>query len=271
VALWLDQDQYRADHAALRSCSHEIEADCLRTLSNFPAHSLAEQVEVDLPDRTDSKYLLPIDLLPRLLAALTAEHTVLESATHRIFTYENTYFDTPDWDLYLRHHNGNLGRHKCRLRRYHETDTAYLEIKLKNNKLRTIKNRKPWLAREPATALQDQPPMQPSLYVNYRRITLWNRATSERLTLDFDLHYRRPGQENTVRLPHMFVAELKREGKVYGSRFVRRAKSYGYTPQSFSKYCIGVCLTDNGELKTNRFKPMLRRLDIENNNRGSRP
>lgn len=266
MALLLDQNQYRVDHAALRESAHAVEADCLPELQRFPGHSLLEQAEVDLPDRTDSKYLLPIRALPWLLDALNQEHTVLESEDHRIFTYENTYFDTPQWDLYMRHHNGKLNRHKCRYRRYRETDIAYLEIKFKSNKLRTVKNRMPWHDQEPTIALPEQERVQPSLYVNYRRITLWNRATSERLTLDWDLHFRRPGQQNTVRLPHLLIGELKREGKVYGSRFVRRAKSYGFTPKSFSKYCVGVCLTDDGTLKKNRFKPMLRRLDIDNNN-----
>ena len=103
-------------------------------------------------------------------------------------------------------------------------------------------------------------PAGPSLYVNYRRISLWNRCSDERLTLDFDLHFRRPQRSRVVRLPDVFVAELKREGKVYGSRFVRRAKDFGYTPLSLSKYCIGVCLTDDGELKRNRFKPLLGKL-----------
>jgi len=265
LGLLLDQKRYRSDHAALRNHAHAVEADCLEAARQFDSHSLSEQLEVNLADRTDSKYLLPIRVLPRFLQGLSDEHTVLESVGHRIFTYENTYFDTPQWDLYLRHHNGNLSRHKCRFRRYHETDMSYLEIKLKSNKLRTIKNRIPWLAEEPLQALQDEAPVVPSLYVNYRRVTLWNHATSERLTLDYDIHFRRPSQEKIVRLADVFIAELKREGKVYGSKFVKTAKEYGYTPHSFSKYCIGVCLTDCGALKKNRFKPMLRRLSVHSN------
>ena len=126
--------------------------------------------------------------------------------------------------------------------------------------MRTIKNRILWQSEEPIEVLPNDVAVEPSLYVNYRRTTLWNRATDERLTLDYDLHYRRPQQQNTVRLAGIFVAELKREGKVYGSPFVRRAKDYGFTPVSFSKYCAGVCLTDSGELKQNRFKPMLKKL-----------
>lgn len=266
MGLLLDQKRYRTDHAALRNHAHAVEADCLDAARQFDSHSLSEQLEVNLADRTDSKYLLPIGVLPRFLQGLSQEYSVLESVGHRIFTYENTYFDTPQWDLYLHHHNGRLSRHKCRFRRYHETDMSYLEIKLKNNKLRTIKTRIPWHAEEPLHALPDEAPVEPSLYVNYRRVTLWNHAAGERLTLDYDIHYQRPGQQNIVRLADVFIAELKREGKVYGSHFVRRAKEYGFTPQSFSKYCVGVCLTDSGTLKKNKFKPMLRRLGYYSNN-----
>ncbi len=31
-------------------------------------------------------------------------------------------------------------------------------------------------------AWQDEKPVAPSLYVNYRRVTLWNHSSSERLT-----------------------------------------------------------------------------------------
>ena len=260
MALLLDQLRFRQAHADLRSQPHEVEADVQPQLEKFTDHSLAEQVAVDLPDRTDSKYLLPIALLPRFLREVREAHTVLEADGHRIFTYENTYFDTPDWGMYRDHHNGKLNRHKCRFRRYRETDLSYLEIKRKNNRNRTVKNRMPWHSEVPTTVLHDEPPVEPSLYVNYRRISLWNRATDERLTLDWDLCYRRPGNTEVKRLRHIFVAELKREGNVYGSPFVRKAKEYGYTPKAMSKYCVGVCLTAGSEVKINRFKPLLRTL-----------
>jgi hypothetical protein len=260
MTLVLDQARYRADHESLRARPHDIEADCHGALQQFPGHSLSEQVEVDLPDRTDSKYLLPIRVLPRFLEALSGDHSILTEAGHRVFTYQNTYFDTPGWDLYLQHHNGKRNRHKCRFRRYHETDISYLEIKLKSNKRRTIKERMPCTADEMGASVSVDLVVEPRLYVNYRRITLWNRGTGERLTLDFDLHFSRPLQGQLARLGGVFIAELKREGKVYGSTFVRRAKDYGYTPLPLSKYCVGVCLTDSGELKKNRFKPLLRKL-----------
>ena len=257
--LALDPERYRSDHAQLRSHTHAVEADCLAVLRGFRSHSLSEQSAVDLPDRIDTKYVMPIRLLLPLLQASVAEHTVLQSVGQRIFTYENTYFDTPGWDLYLNHHNGKLSRHKYRFRRYHETDVSYLEMKLKNNKRRTVKTRLTLHRGQPAADLAETAVVA-RLYVNYRRITLWNRLTDSRVTLDYDLCFRRPHQAKTVRLEDVFIAEHKRQGNAYNSTFYRLVKGYGYLPQSFSKYCIGVCLTDEGALKHNRFKPVLRKL-----------
>ncbi|MCX2982744.1 polyphosphate polymerase domain-containing protein [Halieaceae bacterium IMCC14734] len=261
MPLLLDSARFQNAHKNLRVHTHPVERDAITQLSSFASHSLDEQQVVDLPDRTDSKYLLPIAILPRFLREVCADHTVLEARGHRIFTYENTYFDTPEWGMYRSHHNGKLNRYKCRFRRYRETDLSYLEIKQKNNRNRTVKNRMPWNSDEPTTVLSDEPTVEPSLYVNYRRTSLWNRATDERLTLDWDLCYRRPGKTRVERLQQVFIAELKRDGNVYGSPFVRRAKAYGYSPKSMSKYCVGVCMTAADEVKTNRFKPLLRSLD----------
>jgi hypothetical protein len=261
MQLRLDQTQYRSDHGGLRSKGHEIEATCTALLNQFSAHNLEEQAAVNLADRTDSKFLLPVRVLPRFLNALNADYTILQESGHRVFTYENTYFDTPDWDLYMQHHNGKLNRHKFRLRRYHETDISYFEKKFKTNKDRTVKERINCADAGPIEVVLEEALVKPSLYVNYRRLTLWNRTVNERLTLDYDLCYRRPEQNKVVRLNTLLIAELKRFGKANGSPFVKSAKDHGFTPQTFSKYCIGVCLTDNGSLKRNRFKSILSKVE----------
>ena len=130
-------------------------------------------------------------------------------------------------------------RYKCRFRRYRETDLSYLEQKLKSNKKRTIKDRVLWPDDVEAEELAVDKMIEPCLFNNYRRMSFWNRVTNERMTVDFDLNYRRPGQEKSVRLDRLFIVELKRFGKIYGSRFVRLAKEYGSTPKSISKFCLG--------------------------------
>jgi hypothetical protein len=57
------------------------------------------------------------------------------------FTYENTYFDTDYFLFYHQHHNEKRKRFKVRFRKYSSTDESFFEIKIKNNKNRTIKKR----------------------------------------------------------------------------------------------------------------------------------
>jgi len=257
MQLKLEQAQYRSDHGELRSGDHHIEKSCTAVVSQFAAHNLKEQSTITLADRTDSKFLLPVRVLPRFLGALNSDYTILEESGHRVFTYENTYFDTPAWDLYLQHQNGKMNRHKFRLRRYHETDISYFEKKFKTNKNRTVKERISCAEDRSSDIRVEEDSVKPSLYVNYRRLTLWNHAANERLTLDYDLCYRRPEKTKVARLDGLLIAELKRHGKANGSPFVKTAKDFGFSPQTFSKYCTGVCLTDNGSLKNNRFKSTL--------------
>jgi hypothetical protein len=254
MQLKLEQTQYRSDHSELRSKAHDIEKSCALMVSQFCAHTLKEQSAITLADRTDSKFLLPVRVLPRFLNALNSDYTILEEAGYRLFTYENTYFDTPAWDFYLQHHNGKLNRHKFRFRRYHETDISYFEKKIKTNKDRTVKERVSCTESSSSHMAIEEEFVKPSLYVNYRRLTLWNHADNERLTLDYDLCYRRPEKTRVARLEGLLIAELKRHGKANHSPFVKTAKDRGFSPETFSKYCAGVCLTDSGLLKSNRFK-----------------
>ena len=238
MQLQLNQRQYRLDHGKLRAQRHTLEDICMGLAREFDTHSLQQQEVVNLADRTDSKFLLPVRVLPRFLEALNTDYTILEEAGHRMFTYENTYFDTPSWDLYLQHHNGKLNREKFRLRRYLETEISYFERKFKTNKNRTVKARVPCHMSDYAVGDIADASLRPCLYVNYRRLTLWNHTVNERLTLDYDLHYCRPTESSGVNLDKLLIAELKSFGKARASPFVKRAKEHGFAPQSFSKYCM---------------------------------
>jgi VTC domain len=259
---------YRREHAQLRLEPHPIEASCAKLLQAFDCHGLADRGEDMLGNRTDAKYLMPAVVLEAFLEALRDDFNVLEIDGARVFTYENTYFDTPGLALYQAHHNGRRNRRKCRLRRYRETDTSFLEYKLKVNETRTIKQRIAWEDEHARAAIEQwrrahlatEEALQPALHVNYRRVSLLNEANDDRLTVDYDLRFKRPGEERSQRLPDVFIAELKRPGKLYGSPFYRRAKSYGYLPQGVSKYCIGTCLVRGAGIKQNRFKPLLAQL-----------
>ncbi len=255
-------------HTHLLDESSAVMTNLSEVLSQFDTHKLDSPAENLMSDRRDAKYLLPMAVLPRFLKGLSPQFSLLEHGGSRCFTYENTYFDTPELTCYQQHHNGQLGRLKVRYRRYRESDTAFFDLKFKNNKRRTIKERLEWgHAQSDVCVDSDNFPTglksalwHQSLDGAYRRLSLWNADSEDRLTVDFDLCFQTPDENNRTHLPEFFVAELKRRGKLSGSDFFQRAKTYTYLPTDFSKYCVGILITRPHSHKYNNFKPLLRRL-----------
>ena len=95
MQLKLEQAQYRSDHGELRSGDHHIEKSCTAVVSQFSAHNLKEQSAVTLADRTDSKFLLPVRVLPRFLGALNSDYTILEESGHPVSYTHLTLPTTP--------------------------------------------------------------------------------------------------------------------------------------------------------------------------------
>lgn len=252
-----------------------------KSLSKFKSHGLDDLNAAKLMDRVDSKFILPIAFLPELLSQLKHHYSVLEINNNRISSYQNKYFDTPDMELYNNHHNGKLNRYKVRQRRYVDTNTEFLEVKLKNNKKRTIKNR---IMLSPHTSEEERcskfidqqislSPLTPnneslasenlsiSQQSGYKRIALANEAAAERLTLDFGLWYQGINAKNKVKLPGFFIAELKQKKKSKRSPFYQMMSANNIVPSAFSKYCIGCALLYKSSIKSNRFKPILSQIE----------
>jgi hypothetical protein len=250
-------------------------------LSLFHSHGLSDLDAANLMNRVDSKFVLPLSFLPDLLIQLKSNYSVLEINNSRVSSYHNQYFDTPEMALYHAHHNGKLNRYKVRRRRYVDTNTEFLEVKLKNNKKRTIKSRIKLSGQSNEYArcaqfIDEQ--MQKgvnNLDLNtlnlrnldisqqggYKRIALANEAQAERLTLDFDLWYQDRSGSNKVKLPEFFIAELKQNKKSKQSPFYQLMSANNIFPTAFSKYCIGCALLYKSSIKSNRFKPILSQLE----------
>lgn len=60
-------------------------------LSQFESHGLDEINNASLMQRVDTKYLLPISDLERVLMLIGPSYTVLEIDSSRLFSYRNTY------------------------------------------------------------------------------------------------------------------------------------------------------------------------------------
>ena len=250
-------------------------------LTHFEPISLAQMESVKLMNRIDTKYAVPLSLLPAILEAAMADYYVQEIDGKRIATYDTMYYDTESLDMYIRHHDRQLVRQKIRVRQYVDSRLTFLEIKRKNNKGLTKKKR----IVVPDFAITAETPsvlkhkrradeevtvesfintksryrwsdISPHLWTKFHRITLVNKAKTERLTIDMNLVWENvvSGESNTF--PELVIIELKRDGNV-ASRMTDIMLSLRVKPLKISKYCIGTALTTPG-LKRNRFKKKIR-------------
>ena len=184
----------------------------------------------------------------------------------RLSKYETLYYDTADFDLYHRHHVGRSNRFKVRSRRYVESDLCFFEVKYRNNKGRTIKNRirtpliEDHISENPARLLGeltnlDPAKLQGTIWVNYQRATLVSKTTAERLTLDLALTFRTA--HRSIEFSKMVVAEVKREKANSPSPVIAVLNERRIRTGSISKYCLGLISTHAG-LRKNNFVEQIR-------------
>lgn len=169
----------------------------------MPTLDLDRIAAVRLMNRVDTKYLVDEALCMELLERAADQYYVQIIDDCRACRYATLYYDTPQWDMYHLHHNRRLTRQKIRTRTYVETGVTYLEVKNKSNKGRTHKRRMAldrslFAAAATDTAAADflrrearyaPETLSPSLATRFVRVTLVNHAMTERLTIDFDLHF----------------------------------------------------------------------------------
>lgn len=228
-----------------------------------------EMSHIRLMDRVDSKFVAPASLLPALLEKMSPHFCVQVANGARIAPYCTQYLDTPDCKMFLMHQNGKLARQKIRIRSYLDSNLSFLEVKNKSNKGRTSKKRipvgfshlasihelgeaRPFLEKN---SFFDAGMLEPSLANSFKRLTFVGNKAAERITVDLNLAFLsyKTGRETT--LDRLMVLELKQDGR-QRSDFRAIVDSFRIKQTSFSKYCMGVVLT-NDNVKYNRFKSKL--------------
>ncbi|MDP7243789.1 MAG: polyphosphate polymerase domain-containing protein [Flavobacteriales bacterium] len=230
-------------------------------LSDFTPISLSEMGEVKLMNRTDTKFVFRVINLEKLLEKMQAFYKVLEVNDERIQTYKSLYFDTEDRKFYIDHHNSRLNRNKIRFREYVGSGLTFLEIKLKNNKGKTIKKRmraakiseklsseqKEYIEKIIGKKLE----VSAKQWINFSRLTFVHKTQKERLTIDINLSFENEKESGDLR--DIVIAEVKQERMSRKSDFMRIAKEMSILPMRLSKYCISTMqLWQN--IKQNRFK-----------------
>ncbi len=230
----------------------------------FDPISLDCMDKVQLLNRVDTKFMFNEKELIPVLDRMKEDYFMLEADGIRCNRYESLYFDTSDRRMYLEHHNGKLNRYKVRYREYVYSGLCFFEIKFKNNKGRTLKERidVPRISRTisgvQADFLASHSPyvaeaLRPALDVSFSRITLVNRAMTERITIDTGLDFSNGIHERQV--PRLVIAELKHESSK-ASPFQALLHEFHIKNISISKYCLGT-VTLFPDIKKNNFKPKL--------------
>lgn len=233
--------------------------------------TLDEMKSVQLMNRIDTKYVVTDTQLREILSRVCDSYYAQEVENNRFSPYRTLYYDTPELAMYIAHHNRHLAREKVRVRTYVDTDLTFCEVKHKNNKGRTSKERIKMervdnIVENPTTAafLAERQPyevrsLKPQLETAFKRVTLVNYEKTERLTIDCDLTFNDKMSGKMAKMAPLVVMELKQDGRAHSLLkdvlFDMRIK-----PFKISKYCIGICLT-RPEVKQNRFKKKLMKID----------
>lgn len=234
-------------------------------LNTFAPITLAEMKSVRLMNRVDTKFVTTLPRLLQLLEMAKGEYFVQEIDGERNSAYTTLYYDTPRLDMYIMHHNGCLGRQKVRVRQYVDSNLTFLEVKNKNNHRRTRKKRITVTGFDITGEQQreflkplcwwDVDTLQPALRNWFNRITLVNKAKTERVTIDTGLRFHNCMSGLDKSLDQVVIIELKRDGN-QPSPLLAMLRDLHIHPYGFSKYCMGTALS-NPSVKKNRLKPKL--------------
>ena len=237
-----------------------------KQIEAFAPISLEQMSSVKLMNRTDTKFVTTTERLRLLLEMAQQDYYIQEIDGQRNLEYDTTYFDTRDFDMYCEHQHGHTNRQKIRFRTYCISGLQFMEVKTKNNHGRTKKKRmevtdmnlrdeekRQFLSEH---LRYDAGSLQPALNNHFSRITLVNRAKTERLTIDSSLRFHNLQNDLMLDMGDLVIIELKRDGQVF-SPVLEMLHQLHIHPHGFSKYCMGSALTCQHLLPVNRFKTKL--------------
>jgi hypothetical protein len=237
----------------------------------FNKVSLSDLDKVKLMNRTDQKFCLHIAYLPAVIEAIQGHYSVLAIDGETIFNYDNTYYDTHDDQMFLSHQNGKLNRFKIRIRKYVQTGNHFLEVKFKNNKGRTIKERIERENFDPKfsynelnfinnSTIYSGLQLEPKIKNSFNRFTLVDNDFTERVTIDIAPGF--SNKEKEITLNNLIIIEIKQSKAAEPAMIVKVLREKKIREQGFSKYCIGRSLLEE-KIKKNNFKPLLLKIRKE--------
>ncbi|MEO6472374.1 MAG: polyphosphate polymerase domain-containing protein [Aeromicrobium sp.] len=242
-------------------------ADAVSLLEPIGLESLMEQAA--LQTRVDRKYLVPAEVIAKVIGELDGSLNALEINGKRLFGYQSVYFDTEDYQCFNNHLQGRRRRFKVRTRSYVDSGDCMLEVKLKGGRSETMKSRLPYDSedafrltaegREFITDLigdeETGNRLRPVLLSAYSRATLIDLNDLSRVTCDVELEWLSANHHSGEPVGDVLI-ETKTAGPLSGTD--RLLRTYGHRPISISKYCLGVALL-NPEMNANPWHRTMRR------------
>lgn len=242
-------------------------------LMEFTAIGLEElNATAALQTRRDRKYLVPQAQLQQTLSELPAETRILTMDGITGFDYDSVYFDTAEWESYFRTARKRRRRFKLRTRLYIDSGDAFLELKTKNGRGQTVKDRIPYSPNDlqrltPARSYvaaglaplgltaDTVETLRPCLRTTYRRSTLLNPEGS-RATIDTALTFSDPMDPGSgqAKLNGWVVVETKSASAP--SALDRALWRRGHRPSGISKFGVGLAVL-HPELPHNKWHRVL--------------
>ena len=225
-----------------------LQNDIRNCLTSYKSLCLEKTEAVKLMHRVDTKYVVPADEVMGLLYDIRQDYHVLEIASQRTGVYTSVYYDTCDRQMFYSHITGRFPRYKVRERVYSQNGLKFFEVKQKNNTGRTLKRRisleesiyktNGWLSEQTPFNTDE---LIPSLIVCFERITLINNLQTERVTIDFNLHFSTPSGNATPIYNRVAIVELKQDKTAF-SPIRENLRNKGIRSGGASKYCTGMYL-----------------------------
>ena len=227
--------------------------------------------------RQDHKFVVPKKHIRNILKFLKTDFSYIHFGNGFICKYHNIYFDTDDYKFFNLHRQGKYNRIKIRTREYKNgIQNKFLEFKKKVRGIKTEKKRIQLDANFSSPKLLNQSFVTENLKkyklqagdlkketeIFYKRISLIAKDLQSRITIDFDICVCNKKSDLIKIMPEYFILEVK--SKKYPksiSQFLR--KEYKIREESFSKYCIALCLLED-KLKKNKWKTLLKKYFSKN-------
>jgi VTC domain. len=239
-----------------------------RSLLKHEPITLDQMENIRLMNRIDRKFMTNLSKLPEILKETTSLYYAQEVMGKRISPYETLYYDTEELTMYTLHHNSRVNRQKVRMRSYVDSKLSFLEVKKKDLKGKTDKVRIKINVHSSDFMLDDKTShfvsnetpyrssnLKPQLENDFSRITLVNKEMTERLTIDFNIHFRNCKTHIKESADKLVIIEIKSDGDA-DSPILSILSELRIRPVSISKYCLGTVLT-NPNAKHNQFKRKL--------------